>query len=141
MNLSQFQQAAGHGRVLDAGPGQAGDHGREIVAAVEAVFELGEVSWHVFGADGPVGAGDGGLDVAKGGREVLTHLKAGVFAAFGPEPVLTMAWLHPARVTAAANGVLPVASRPRLIFRAVACVTPRRRPSSMLEIPCLVRVR
>jgi len=28
-------------------------------------------------------------------------LKAGVSAAFGPEPVLTMAWLHPARVTAA----------------------------------------
>lgn len=34
-------------------------------------------------------------------RAVLTHLKAGVFAAFGPEPVLRIAWLHPARVTAA----------------------------------------
>ena len=67
MNLSQFQQAVGHGRCSDAGPGQAGDHGCEIVAPVEAIFELGEVSWHVFGADGPVGAGDGGLDVAKSG--------------------------------------------------------------------------
>jgi hypothetical protein len=27
-------------------------------------------------------------------RAVLTHLKAGVFAAFGPEPVLRIAWLH-----------------------------------------------
>ena len=65
MNLSQFQQVVGHRRGSDAGPGQAGDHGREVVAPVEAVFELGEVSWHVFGADGSVGAGDGGLDVAK----------------------------------------------------------------------------
>ena len=32
---------------------------------------------------------------------VLTHLKADVFAALGPEPVLMVAWLHPARVTAA----------------------------------------
>ena len=28
-----------------------------------------------------------------------------------------------------------------LIFQAVVCVTPRRRPSSMLEMPCLVCVR
>ena len=34
-------------------------------------------------------------------RAVFTHLKAGVFAARGPEPVLTSAWLHPAPVTAA----------------------------------------
>ena len=67
MNLSQFQQVVGHRRGSDAGPGQAGDHGREVVAPVEAIFELGEVSWHVFGADGPVGADDGGLDVAKSG--------------------------------------------------------------------------
>ena len=67
MNLSQFQQAVRHRRGSDAGLGQAEDHGREIVAPVEAVFELGEVSWHVFGADRPVGACDGGLDVAKSG--------------------------------------------------------------------------
>jgi hypothetical protein len=55
--------------------------------------------------------------------------------------------------TAATNGVLPGAPRPRLpperspranlclIFQAVVCVTPRRRPSSMLEMPCLLWVR
>ena len=31
---------------------------------------------------------------------VLTHLKAGVRAALGPEPVLTTWWVHPASVTA-----------------------------------------
>ena len=67
MNLSQFQQALGHGRGSDAGPGQAWDHGCEIVAPVEAVFELGEVAGHVFCADRAVGSGDGGLDVAEGG--------------------------------------------------------------------------
>ena len=67
MNLSQFQEAIGHGRGSDAGPCKARDHGPEVVAAVEAVFELGEGARHVFGADGPVGAGDGGLDVAESG--------------------------------------------------------------------------
>src|SRR4029077_16863605 len=32
---------------------------------------------------------------------VLTHLKAGVRAAFGPEPVLTIWWVHPVSVTPA----------------------------------------
>ena len=67
MNLSQFEKTIRHGRGSDAGPGEAGDHGREIVAPVEAVFELGEVARHVLGADGPVGSGDGGLDVAESG--------------------------------------------------------------------------
>jgi len=34
-------------------------------------------------------------------RAVLTYLKAGVFAALGPEPVLTIAWSQPAPVMAA----------------------------------------
>jgi len=67
MNLSHFQQAIWHGRGSDAGPGEAGDHGREIVAPVEAVFEPGEVARHVPGADGPAGSGNGGLDVAESG--------------------------------------------------------------------------
>ena len=81
MNLSQFQQAVGHRWGSNAGPGQAGDHGREIVAAIEAVFELGEVSWDVFGADGPVGAGDGSLDVAKSG---VDPFEGGCFRSFRP---------------------------------------------------------
>jgi hypothetical protein len=67
MNLSQFQQAIGHGLGSDAGPGQAWDDGREIVAPIEAVFELGKVAGHVLWADRAVGSGDRGLDVAEGG--------------------------------------------------------------------------
>jgi len=67
MNLIQFQQAIRHWRGSDAGPGQARYDGGKIVAPVEAVFELGEVSRHVFWADRPVGSGDGGLDVAESG--------------------------------------------------------------------------
>jgi hypothetical protein len=67
MNLSQFQQAIWHGRRSDAGLDQARDDGCEIVALVETAFKLGEVSRHVLWADGPVGSGDGGLDIAESG--------------------------------------------------------------------------
>ena len=46
MNLIQFQQAIRHWRGSDAGPGQARYDGGKIVAPVEAVFELGEVTLH-----------------------------------------------------------------------------------------------
>lgn len=71
MNLSQFEKTIRHGRGSDAGPSQAGDHGREIVAPVEAVFELGKVARHMLGADGPVGSGNGGLDIAESGVDPL----------------------------------------------------------------------
>ena len=50
----------------NAGPCQAGDHGSEIVSAIETVFELREVARHMLTADGAVGADDGGLDIAEG---------------------------------------------------------------------------
>src|SRR5438309_64788 len=53
---------------------------------------------------------------------VLTHLNAGVRAEADPLPVF-MTCLSLC-----------------LIFQAVGWLTPRRRPSSMLEIPCLVWV-
>jgi hypothetical protein len=52
---------------------------------------------HVLAVDGAVGSCDGGLDVAEG----LTHLNAGVRAAFGPDPVVTTWCAHPASVTLA----------------------------------------
>src|SRR5512134_3786932 len=67
MNLSQFEEAVGHWRGSDGGPAEAGHHGGEIVAPVEAVFELDQVAGDVFLADCPVGGGDGGLDVAERG--------------------------------------------------------------------------
>ena len=48
-------------------PRQARDHGSGVVAAVEAVFDLGEVAGHVLCADRVVGSRDGGLDVAECG--------------------------------------------------------------------------
>ena len=49
------------------GPAETGDHGGQIVAAVEAVLELGEIARHVLVADGVEGAGQTGLKVAEQG--------------------------------------------------------------------------
>src|SRR3954464_1184226 len=49
------------------GPAETGDHGRQIVAAVEAVLELGEIARDVLVADGVEGAGQTGLEVAEQG--------------------------------------------------------------------------
>ncbi len=43
------------------------DHAGEVVSAIEAVIEFGEVSWHVLGADRTVGAVDRGFDIAECG--------------------------------------------------------------------------
>ena len=160
MSLSQFEQAIGHGRGSSTGPDEARDHGREIVAPVEAVLELGEVAWHVLGADGSPGSGDGGLDVAErgvdpveGGRFRGSWPRAGLddrvgasgigdggeageavaddgaggieglpgegcdggVAKSGDAPELERTDLPSGVVsTAATNGVLPAAPRPRL---------------------------
>src|SRR5512134_547110 len=65
MRLSQFEKAVWHWRSSDGGPAEAGHHGGEIVAPVEAVRELGQIAGDVLLADGPVGGGNGGLDVAE----------------------------------------------------------------------------
>ena len=71
MSLSQFEEAVGHWRGADGGPAETGHHGGEIVAPIEAVGEFGQVARDVFLADGPVGGGDGGLDVAERGVDPL----------------------------------------------------------------------
>src|SRR5512133_3606688 len=65
MSLSQFEEAVRHWWGADGGPAESGHHGGEIVAPIEAVREFGQVARDVFLADGPVGGGDGGLDVAE----------------------------------------------------------------------------
>jgi len=50
---------------VEGGVEEAFDDAVEVVAAVEAPGEAGEIGVGVFGADGVVGAGKGGLDVAE----------------------------------------------------------------------------
>src|SRR5580693_4768257 len=50
---------------------EAWHHGGEIVSAVEAVLEFGEVAGYMLVADGAVSASDGALDVAEGGVDPL----------------------------------------------------------------------
>src|SRR3954452_9202308 len=76
-DLWQLEQAVGHRGRTQAGPGQARQHRGQVVAPVEAVFELGEVAWHVLGSDRVVGPNDGGLDVAQGGVDPLEGRRAG----------------------------------------------------------------
>src|SRR4051812_37332488 len=60
--LGRWYKAAGqYGR---RGPGKPLDDAVELVAAIEAVGEAGELALGVLGADGVVAAGDRGLDVA-----------------------------------------------------------------------------
>src|SRR5215472_9037558 len=71
MILSQFEEAVWHGRGSDCDIAKAWHHGGEIVSAVEAVLEFGEVAGYMLVADGAVSAGDGALDVAEGGVDPL----------------------------------------------------------------------
>src|ERR1700751_2158501 len=71
MILSQFEEAVWHGRGSDCDIAEAWDHGGEIVSAVEAVLEFGEVAGCMLVADGAVSASDGALDVAEGGVDPL----------------------------------------------------------------------
>ena len=50
---------------------EAWHHGGEIVSAVEAVLEFGEVAGYMLVVDGAVSASDGALDVAEGGVDPL----------------------------------------------------------------------
>src|SRR5512144_2249947 len=71
MSLSQFEEAVGHRRGADGGPAEAGEHGGEVVAAVEAVLELGQIARNVLIADRPIGTDDRCLDVAERGVDPL----------------------------------------------------------------------
>ena len=71
MILSQFKEAVWHRRGSDCDIAEAWHHGGEIVSAVEAVLEFGEVAGYMLVADGAVSASDGALDVAEGGVDPL----------------------------------------------------------------------
>src|SRR5438067_6766625 len=71
MILSQFEEAVWHRRGSDCDIAEAWHHGGEIVSAVEAVLEFGEVAGYMLVADGAVSAGDGALDIAEGGVDPL----------------------------------------------------------------------
>src|SRR5260370_12758330 len=71
MMLRQFEEAVGHRRGSDCDIAEAWHHGGEIVSAVEAVLEFGEVAGYMLVADGAVSASDGALDVAEGGVDPL----------------------------------------------------------------------
>src|SRR5215813_4698912 len=74
MILSQFQEAVWHRRGSDSDVAEAWHHGGEIVSAIEAVLEFGEVAGYMLVADGTVSARDGALDVAEGGVDPLRGL-------------------------------------------------------------------
>src|ERR1700737_2402998 len=71
MILSQFEEAVWHRRGSDCDIAEAWHHGGEIVSAVEAVLEFGEVAGYMLVGDGAVSASDGALDVAEGGVDPL----------------------------------------------------------------------
>src|SRR6478735_6201790 len=71
MMLSQFEEAVWHRRGSDCDIAEAWHHGGEIVSAVEAGLEFGEVAGYMLVVDGAVSASDGALDVAEGGVDPL----------------------------------------------------------------------
>src|SRR6201995_2521976 len=71
MILSQFEEAIWHRRGSDCDIAEAWHDGGQIVSAVEAVLEFGEVAGHMLVAGGAVSASDGALDVAEGGVDPL----------------------------------------------------------------------
>src|SRR5246127_4314628 len=81
MILSQFEEAVWHRRGSDCDIAEAWHHGGEIVPAVEAVLEFGEVAGYMLVADGAVSASDGALDVAEGGVDPLESRVQGGLAA------------------------------------------------------------
>ena len=76
--LSQFEHVVRHWRGADGNPSGAQHHGCGLVAAIEAILEFRKIARQMLIADGPVGAGDGVLDVARGG---IHPLNAGASAA------------------------------------------------------------
>src|SRR6201997_4934731 len=79
MILSQFEDPIWNRGGSDCNVAEAWHHGGEIVSAVEAVLEFGEVAWYMLVADGVVSASDGALDVAEGGVDPLeSKVKGGL---------------------------------------------------------------
>src|SRR6266513_2827684 len=71
MILSHSEEAVRHWRGSEGDVGEPRHHRGEIVAAVEPVFEFGEVAGHMLVTDGTVGASDGAFDVSEGSIDPL----------------------------------------------------------------------
>src|SRR3974390_2650371 len=71
MILSQFEEAVWHRLGSDCDIAEAWDHGGEIVSAIKAVLEFGEVAGYMLVADGAGRGRDGALGVAEGGVDPL----------------------------------------------------------------------
>src|SRR5215467_1931643 len=80
MILSQFEEAIWHRWGSDCDVAEAWHHGGEIVSAVKAVLEFGEVAGYMLAADGAVSTSDGALDVAEGGVDPLESRVQGALA-------------------------------------------------------------
>src|SRR6476469_7792317 len=63
--LSQFQEAVGHWGGPDRSPCEARDDRGQIVSAINAVFEFGQIARDVLAVDGTIGSGNGRLDIAQ----------------------------------------------------------------------------
>jgi hypothetical protein len=74
-----------HGRGSDGDVAEARHHGGEVVSAVEALFEFGEVAGYMLVVDGPVMPV---MALLMFPRVVLTHLNAGARVALRPDPVM-----------------------------------------------------
>src|SRR5512132_4379567 len=125
MKLSQFEETVRHGRGAHGSPAEPGEHGGQIVAAVEAVLELGQIARDVLVADRPIGADDRRLDVAESGVDPLEGEDA-----LRPEPVRIGWWVQPAAVTPRQHDrpsltTVQATSRLRL---AKASISVRRKP-------------
>src|SRR3954465_11671611 len=77
IDVWELEQPIGHGRGAHSRPGQARQHRGEVVAPVEAVFELGEIAGHVLRGDHSVGPDDGRLDVTERGVDPLERSHTG----------------------------------------------------------------
>src|SRR5689334_7781217 len=109
MILSQFEEAVWHRRGSDCDIAEAWHHGGEIVSAVEAVFEFGEVAGCMLVADGAVSASDGALDIAEGGVDPLKGRVQGGLATGSSDHCSAANWIGTERRSGWESGVAALA--------------------------------
>src|SRR5215210_6004313 len=109
MILSQLQQAIRHWRRSQGDPAEAGHHGGKIIAAVEAILELGEPARGVLLATGSERGSDGALDVAEHRVDGLECRMTRSLAAGAGDNRL----VHATRVGDAIEAAEPVGDDPR----------------------------
>jgi hypothetical protein len=65
IDFGQFEEPVGHRWGSNGGSGEARHHCGEIVAPVEPIFELGQITRHVLLVVSPVGSNNGGLSISQ----------------------------------------------------------------------------